>query len=134
MFDKRAAVVKSTNPMVPTPRQAEHANGVAPELTIDVLRWGTVAVLGLSGRLSGPGSRQLMDTLDWLVSAGAREITLHLDGTETPDAAFLRLLRDTRNRLIRSGGELVASSPQPESQAVLDMVGLTDASVGHLSP
>jgi anti-anti-sigma regulatory factor len=106
------------------------AEGGESAMTIDVVRSGEVAVVGVAGRVTSAGAGQLLATVRSLVSTGINELTVHLDISRCPDAAFLRMLRQARKQLAGDDRDLVVSSAQSSTRSMLALVGLSDASPG----
>lgn len=97
------------------------------EADFDVERKGPVAVLKLSGTLTGEGHQHLSDLLDWLIAQGANEVTIELGSTNGVDSACISLLRVVHTRLRKRRGRLLVSSSLPTVSTALMHCGIASA-------
>lgn len=90
------------------------------DVSIQLLRSGSVVVLDIAGHVPGPACAQLRATLEWLISAGGREITMHLGSIEALDPECIQLLESARCRLARTHGQLSITAVSAQTRAALD--------------
>ena len=74
---------------------------------VDVRREGPQAWVQVSGRLTALARGHLDDWLDWLISTGARQVTVALAAAEQIDEDCLSVLRVARAGLRSRDGELL---------------------------
>jgi anti-anti-sigma regulatory factor len=86
---------------------------------VAVGRDGPRAWVRVTGQLTALTSRHLDDWLDWLITAGACQVTVSLATAEQIDEACLRVLRVAQSRLRSRDGELLVTAGRPQVRAAL---------------
>jgi anti-anti-sigma regulatory factor len=86
---------------------------------VAVRRDGPRAWVRVTGQLTALTSRHLDDWLDWLITAGACQVSVSLATAEQIDEACLRILRVAQSRLRSRDGELLVTAGRPQVRAAL---------------
>jgi anti-anti-sigma regulatory factor len=90
---------------------------------VAVRRDGPRAWVRVTGQLTALTSRHLDDWLDWLITAGACQVSVSLATAEQIDEACLRVLRVAQSRLRSRDGELLVTAGRPQVRDVLTFDG-----------
>ncbi|HJV08086.1 MAG TPA: STAS domain-containing protein [Acidimicrobiales bacterium] len=105
----------------------ERATGVNPgELLVKVAGEEPAYEVYLVGELDMSTAPQLRDELVRLTSNGASQVTVDLSELAFVDSTGLSVLITGLKRMRESGGDLALRSPQPSTQRVLEITGLTE--------
>lgn len=91
---------------------------------IAVRREGPCAWVWVTGQLTILTRRHLDDWLDWLITTGARQITVALATVEQIDEPYLSILRIARARLRSRDGQLLATAGRAPARTALDLATL----------
>jgi anti-sigma B factor antagonist len=92
---------------------------------INVLQTDGAALVCLSGELDLGTAPQLRDEILWLVKSGVRAVTVDLARLTFIDSTGLSVLVMAMKRLRHNGGDLELRSPNPATQHIFDLTGLT---------
>lgn len=90
--------------------------------SVTLHRKGHRAWVRVTGQLNVLTRRHLDDWLDWLITTGARHITVSLATAEQIDAACLLVLRVARARLQSKDGELLVTAGRAPVRAELHLL------------
>ena len=93
-------------------------------MKIDVAREGDFAVLRLEGRLDREGAEQLSDTLEVLLHAGARALSIDFSGVTYASSAATKVLARWQQELAVLRGEVQLTSLPPAVEELFAMAGL----------
>jgi anti-sigma B factor antagonist len=92
---------------------------------INVFQTDGAAMVCVSGELDIATAPRLRDELLWLVKSGVRAVTVDLARLTFIDSTGLSVLVVAMKCLRHNGGDLELRSPNPATQHVFDLTGLT---------
>ena len=93
------------------------------QLTVDVRRVGSGAVVAPSGELDHHSADQLQEPLDACVTDGCNRIVIDCSGLEFCDSTGLNVLLTTRIQVEAAGGQVHLSGMRPIVARVLEITG-----------
>lgn len=100
-------------------RDRDHDSGQSLTCAVTLRREGSRGWVRVTGRLTPLARRHLDDWLDWLITTGARQVTVSLATAEQIDGACLLVLRVARARLRSRDGELIVTAGRAPVRAAL---------------
>jgi anti-sigma B factor antagonist len=92
---------------------------------IHVLQTDGAAMVCLAGELDIATAPRLRQELLWLVNSGVRAVTVDLARLTFIDSSGLSVLVMAMKRFREAGGDLELRSPNPATQHIFEVTGLT---------
>jgi anti-anti-sigma factor len=93
-------------------------------MNIAITREGAAALARLTGRLDGEGALQLAEALETLLREGRRVVTLDLSGVTYLSSPGIQALQQANQEYAAARGELLVTSPSPETVRALALTDL----------
>jgi anti-anti-sigma factor len=93
-------------------------------MNIAITREGAAALARLTGRLDGEGALQLAEALETLLREGRRAVTLDLSGVTYLSSPGIQALQQANQEYAAARGELLVTSPSPETVRALALADL----------
>ncbi|RKN37379.1 STAS domain-containing protein [Streptomyces hoynatensis] len=101
------------------------------QLTVDVRRVGSSAVVAPGGELDHHSAEKLRESLDACIAEGCNRIVVDCSALEFCDSTGLNVLLTTRLELEAAGGEMHLADMLPNVARVLEITGAAAVFVLH---
>lgn len=101
-------------------------------MNITESRQGKAMVVGVDGRLDGPGARELEERLVALIGGGERSLVIDMTGLDYINSAGLRVLLVAAKKLKPEDGRIVLCAMRDTIREVFEISGF--ASIFQIFP